>query len=152
MEDPSLYLDPALVAKAKVDPQLVEEEAGKAALTLPGMLGFLTRSQLLRGTVPPTEAARAVVRSYFPARGGDVVLMTAPFYYWGKYGEKNAGSTHGSFYRYDTDVPVMLVGPALAPGPQGVVEMVDVAATHSHLLGLTPPPSCEGRPILRMLK
>jgi len=152
MEDPSLYLDPALVAKAKVDPQLVEEEAGKAALTLPGMLGFLTRSQLLRGTVPPTEAARAVVRSYFPARGGDVVLMTAPFYYWGKYGEKNAGSTHGSFYRYDTDVPVMLVGPGFVPGDHGVVEMVDVVATLSHLLGLVPPPSCEGRPILRMLK
>src|SRR6185369_4529506 len=118
----------------------------------PGMLGFLARSQLLRGTVPPTEAARAVVRSYFPPRGGDVVLFTAPYYFWGKYGEKDAGSTHGSFYRYDTDVPVMLNGPGFVPGDHGVIEMVDVAATLSHVMGMNPPPSCEGRPVLRMLR
>ncbi len=152
LEDPSIYLDAALISKTKVDPLLVEEEAGKAALTLPGMIGFLTRSQLLRGSVPPTEAARAVVRSYFPPRGGDVVLLTAPFYYWGKYGEKNAGSTHGSFYRYDTDVPVMLSGADFVPGDHGVIEMVDVIATLSHVLKLTPPPGNEGRPVLRLLR
>lgn len=152
LEDPSIYLDANLIAKTKLDPMLVEEEAGKAALALPGMMGFYTRSQLLRGMVPPTEAARAVVRSYFPARGGDVVLFTAPYYFWGKYGEKDAGSTHGSFYRYDTDVPVMLSGPGFVPGDHGVIEMVDVAATLSHVLGINPPPSCEGRPVLRMLR
>lgn len=152
LEDPSVYLDANLIAKAKVDPQLVEEEAGKAALSIPGMLGFVTRSQILRGAIPPTEAARAVVRSYFPARGGDVVLLTAPYYFWGKYGEKNAGSTHGSFYRYDTDVPVMFMGSNFAPGNHGVIEMVDVTATLAHVLNLTPPPACEGRPVLRMLR
>lgn len=152
LEDPSIYLDEALVTQAKVDPQLVEEVAGKATLALPGMLGFVTRSQLLRGALPQTEAARAISRSYFPPRGGDVVLFTAPYYFWGKYGEKAVGSTHGSFYRYDTDVPVMMLGPQLLPGDHGVIEMVDVAATLSHLLGLTPPPGCEGRPVLRMLR
>jgi predicted AlkP superfamily pyrophosphatase or phosphodiesterase len=152
LEDPSIYLDANLVAKAKVDPQLIEEEAGKAALTLPGMIGFMTRTQILRGAVPPTEAARAVVRSYFPPRGGDVVLLTAPYYFWGKYGEKAAGSTHGSFYRYDTDVPVMLVGSGFVPGQHGVIEMVDVAATLAQVLNLTPPPACEGRPVLRMIR
>lgn len=152
LEDPSIYLDEALVTQAKVDPQLIEEVAGKATLALPGMLGFVTRSQLLRGALPQTEAARAISRSYFPPRGGDVVLFTAPYYFWGKYGEKALGSTHGSFYRYDTDVPVMMLGPQLLPGDHGVIEMVDVAATLSHLLGLTPPPGCEGRPVLRMLR
>jgi hypothetical protein len=112
----------------------------------------LTRTQILRGAVPPTEAARAAVRSYFPPRGGDVVLLTAPYYFWGKYGEKAAGSTHGSFYRYDTDVPVMLVGSSFVPGNHGVIEMVDVTATLAHVLNLTPPPACEGRPVLRMLR
>ena len=152
LEDPSIYLDAALVRRANVDPQLVEEEAGKAALAVPGMVGFLTRTQILRGAVPPTEAARAVVRSYFPPRGGDVVLVTAPYYFWGKYGERDAGSTHGSFYRYDTDVPVMFLGPGITPGDHGVVEMVDVVATLSHALRLTPPPACEGRPLLQMLR
>ena len=108
--------------------QDVEEEAGRALLTLPGILGFFTRSQLLRGQLPPTEAARAVARSYFPPRGGDVVLVTAPFYFWGKYGEKDQGSTHGSFYRYDTDVPVFFLGPWFAAGDYGVIA-VDHAYT-----------------------
>lgn len=152
LEDPSIYLSEKLVQQAKVDRQLIEEEAGRAALALPGVLGFFTRSQLLRGQLPPTEAARAVARSYFPPRGGDLVLVTAPFYFWGKYGEKDQGSTHGSFYRYDTDVPVFFLGPWFTPGDYGVIEMVDVAATVSHVLKLTPPSGCEGRPLLRTLR
>ncbi|MCS6913952.1 MAG: alkaline phosphatase family protein [Myxococcales bacterium] len=151
-EDPSLYLDEKLVQKAKADPAEVEDAAGRAALQIPGIIGYLTRTQLLRGWLPPTEAARAVARSYFPARGGDVVLITAPFYFWGKYGEKEQGSTHGSFYRYDTDVPVILSGPWFVPGHHGTIDMVDLAATLSHVLGLTPPSACEGRPIQRLLK
>jgi hypothetical protein len=151
-EDPSLYLDEKLMQKAKADPAQVEDAAGRAALTLPGILGYFTRTQLQNGWLPPTEAARAVVRSYFPPRGGEVVLVTAPYYFWGKYGEKDQGSTHGSFYRYDTDVPVIFSGPWFLPGDHGVIEMVDVAATLSHLLRLTPPAACEGRPLLKILR
>jgi hypothetical protein len=152
LEDPSIYLDAALTRKYKADPQLVEEEAGRAALTLPGMLAYYTRTQLQRGQLPPTEAARAVLRSYFLSRGGDVVLLNAPFYFWGKYGEKDEGTTHGSPYRYDTDVPVMLLGAPFVAGEHGVAEMVDVVATLSYALQLTPPAGCEGRPLLRMLR
>lgn len=152
LEDPSVYLNEQLVRGAKVDREVIEEEAGRAALTIPGMMGFLTRTQLLRGQVPPTEAARAVVRSYFPSRGGDLVLVTEPYHFWGKYGEKEQGSTHGSFYRYDTDVPVFFLGPWFMPGEHGVVEMVDVAATVSHVLRQTPPAACEGRPLLHLLR
>lgn len=151
-EDPSLYIDDKLVQKAKASQEEVEEVAGRAALTLPGVIGYFTRTQLLRGWLPPTEAARAVSRSYSPLRGGEVVLVTAPFYFWGKYGEKDQGSTHGSFYRYDTDVPVIFSGPWFQPGQHGIIEMVDVAATVAHVLGITPPAACEGRPAERMLK
>jgi arylsulfatase A-like enzyme len=151
-EDPSLYLDDRLLAKAKASQEEAEEVAGRAALGLPGVIGYFTRTQLLRGWLPPTEGARAVARSYFPPRGGEVVLVTAPFYFWGKYGEKDQGSTHGSFYRYDTDVPVVMSGPWFQPGQHGTIEMVDVAATLSRVLGLTPPAACEGRPIEKMLR
>ena len=144
LEDPSIYLSAKLIAQAKVDPILVEEAAGKALLELPGVLGFFTRTQLLRGWLPPTDAATAVSRSYFPPRAGEVVVVTAPFYYWGKYGEKEQGSSHGTFYRYDTDVPVALYGPWFQAGEYGVIEMVDFAATLAHALKLTPPAACSG--------
>ena len=36
--------------------------------------------------------------------------MQAPFSFWGKSGDWEFGSGHGSFYRYDTDVPVFFLG------------------------------------------
>lgn len=152
LEDPSVYLSPKLIAQAKADPSVVEEVAGRAALELPGMLGYYTRTQLLRGWLPPTDAAVAVSRSYFPTRGGEVVLVSAPFCFWGKYGDKELGTSHGSFYRYDTDVPMIFNGPWFVPGEYGVVDMVDFAATISHVLRTTPPASAAGRPLNAALK
>lgn len=152
LEDPSIYLSQKLIAQAKVDPLIVEEAAGRALLALPGVLTYFTRTQLMRGWLPPTEAATAVARSFYPSRAGEVVLVTAPFYFWGKYGENEQGSSHGSFYRYDTDVPVALYGPWFQPGEYGVIEMVDFAATLAHALKLTPPAACSGRPVSAMLR
>ena len=152
LEDPSIYLSQKLIAQAKVDPLVVEEAAGRALLELPGVLTYFTRTQLQRGWLPPTEAATSVSRSYFPSRAGDVVVVTAPFYFWGKYGENEQGSSHGSFYHYDTDVPVAFYGPWFQPGEYGVIEMVDFAATLSHALKLTPPAACTGHPVSAMLR
>ncbi len=152
LEDPSIYLSPKLIAQAKADPAVVEDVAGRAAMELTGMLGYYTRTQLLRGWLPPTDAAVAVSRSYFPLRGGEVVLITAPFCFWGKYGDKELGTSHGSFYRYDTDVPILLNGPWFVPGDYGVVDMVDFAATVSHVLKTTPPAAAAGRPLTMALK
>lgn len=152
LEDPSVYLSAKLIAQAKADPAVVEEVAGRAALELPGMLGYYTRTQLLRGWLPPTDAALAVSRSYFPIRGGEVVLVSAPFCFWGKYGDKELGTSHGSFYRYDTDVPIIFNGPWFVPGDYGVVDMVDFAATLSYVLRTTPPAAAAGRPLNSALK
>lgn len=116
------------------------------------MLGYYTRTQLLRGWLPPTDAAMAVSRSYFPTRGGEVVLVSAPFCFWGKYGDKELGTSHGSFYRYDTDVPIIFNGPWFVPGDYGVVDQVDFAATLSYVLRTTPPAAAAGRPLNAALK
>ena len=152
LEDPSIYLNRKLVEERKLDSALVEETAGEGLLTLPGFIGYVTRSALVRGALPPTMASRAIARSFFAPRAGDVIAVQAPFSFWGKYGEKDAGGSHGSFYRYDTDVPVFFLGPWFTPGEHGVIEMVDVAATVSQVLKLTPPSACEGRPVQRLLR
>lgn len=151
LEDPSIYLDRKLIAERKLPPEQVEEAAGEALLQLPGFVGFVTRTSLLRGALPPTAAARAVARSFFPQRAGDVIAVQAPFSYWGKYGEKDYGGSHGSFYRYDTDVPLWLYGTPFRPGWHGQAEMVDLAATLGRVLGVTLPAACEGEPLVRVL-
>jgi predicted AlkP superfamily pyrophosphatase or phosphodiesterase len=144
LEDPHIFLDRAAIAAKKLDPAEVEEVAGQAAASLKGFAGYFTRSQLVRGSVPATPFALSILRSYHAHRGGDVVMWTLPYYFWGKYGEKDVGSTHGTFYRYDSEVPVLLSGPGVRPGKYGTREMVDVAATLSAILGVTSPAGCEG--------
>lgn len=151
LEDPSLYLSRKLIDERKLDAALVEEVAGEALLSLPGFVGYVTRTSLMRGALPPTQASRAIARSFFPARAGDVVAVQAPFSFWGKYGEKDAGGSHGSFYRYDTDVPLFFYGPLFRPGTYGQVEMVDLAATLARALGTTLPAACEGEPLENLL-
>ncbi|MGE5817108.1 MAG: alkaline phosphatase family protein [Deltaproteobacteria bacterium] len=151
LEDPSIYLNRKLIDERKLDPMLVEEATGEALLTVPGFVGYVTRSNLLRGFMPPTAAARAIARSYFPARAGEVVAVQAPFSYWGKYGETDFGGSHGSFYRYDTDVPLFLYGAPFRAGYYGQAEMVDLAATLARLLGISLPAACEGKPLIETL-
>ena len=152
LEDPSIYISPKMIAQAKADPAQVEEVAGRAVLEIPGVMGYYTRTQLMRGWMPPTEVSTAVVRSYFPSRGGELVLVMAPFYFWGKYGEKEQGTSHGSFYRYDTEVPMVFWGQPFNPGEYGVIDQIDFAATLAHAIRVTPPAACLGRPVMPMLK
>lgn len=144
LEDPHIFLNRAVIAAKKLDPAEVEQVAGMAAASLKGFGGYFTRTQLLRGSVPNTPLGMAILRSYHAPRGGDVVMWTLPFYFWGKYGEKDAGSTHGTFYRYDSEVPVLLSGPGVRPGRYGVREQVDIAPTLAQLLGVTAPAGSEG--------
>ena len=147
LEDPSVYLDWSLIDKKKLDHAEVERVTGEAAITVPGIQGYFTRTQLQNGWLPPTAIARAVARSYVPTRSGDVVLLQAPFSFWGKYGEKDWGDTHGSPYRYDTDVPLVFLGKGVVPGRRGGADMVDLAATLARRLGLPMPAACEGEPL-----
>jgi arylsulfatase A-like enzyme len=60
---------------------------------------------------------------------------------------------HGSPWRYDTHVPLIFAGPAIPP--QTVHRLghpVDVAPTMAALLGLTPPGSAQGAPLVEVLQ
>ncbi len=144
LEDPHIFLNRKLIAEKKLDPAEVQRVAGEAAAGIEGFGGFFTRTQLLRGEVPDTEMGRALQRTYYAPRGGDVVMWMLPFYFWGKYAEKDAGSTHGTSYRYDAEVPVLISGAGVKPGRYGTREMIDLAPTLSYLLGVATPAGSEG--------
>ncbi len=147
LEDPHIFLNRKQIEDKKLDAQEVERIAGEAAASIKGFGGFFTRTQLLKGEVPNTELGRSILRSYFAARGGDVVLWTLPYYFWGKYGEKDVGSTHGTYYRYDAEVPVFIAGASVRAGRLAEHEMIDIAPTISHLLGIAAPAASEGQVI-----
>lgn len=144
LEDPHIFLDRKKIEEKTLKAEDVERVAGEAAAKIEGFGGFFTRTQLLAGNMPDTELGRSILRTYFVPRGGDVVMWTLPFYFWGKYAENDVGTTHGTFYRYDTDVPVLIAGASIK---YGVREMIDLAPTLSHLLGIARPAGAEGQVI-----
>ena len=153
LEDPSVYLNQDRIKEKGLDPAEVQKVAGEAVLPIPGVATYYTRTQFTRGGLPDTVIARKYARSFNVQRSGDVLVVTRPYYFWGKYGEKDGGSTHGSPYAYDAHVPLLLVGPWFRAGEhKAPVDMSDLAATLCKVLDIPTPAHCEGRPITRILK
>jgi predicted AlkP superfamily pyrophosphatase or phosphodiesterase len=152
-EDPNVYLNREEMTRRHLAPSEVERAAGEAALGIPGMASYFTRTALMAGETGATPLARQVARSFQPDRSGDVVLVTRPYYFWGFYGSQDTGTTHGSPYEYDTHVPLILVGSGIRPGKyRDAVDVADLAATLSSLLEINPPSGCDGRVLTEALR
>lgn len=145
LEDPGIYLSRDVIENKKLDFAQVQRVAGEAALTVPGMTTFYTREAFLHGGLPDNKWAKMFEKSFHAERAGDVLLMTKPFYFWGTYGERDTGSTHGSPYEYDTHVPLIISGAGVRRGNYARnVDMADLAPTLATLLHIAAPAGNEG--------
>jgi len=146
LEDPSVFLNREIIAAKKLDPAEVQRVVGEATLTVPGILAYYTRDQIQNGKMPNNRWSPMFEKSFYAARSGDVLLQTKPYYFWGSYGEKDSGSTHGSPYEYDTHVPLIFMGAGIRPGTyKGNVDITDIAPTLAGVLSIATPVGNEGR-------
>jgi predicted AlkP superfamily pyrophosphatase or phosphodiesterase len=143
LSNDQLYLDQKLILEKKVDPAEAERVAGEAALGVPGLVNYFTRTQIVEGRVPAGPVARRVVNGFNRQRSGDVWLITRPLWF---ISEGTLPTTHGSAYGYDTHVPVILAGAGIKPGRyNGECSPSDIAPTLAALLGVEPPSNRTGR-------
>jgi arylsulfatase A-like enzyme len=64
-----------------------------------------------------------------------------------------AGTTHGSSWPYDTDVPLLWFGAGIIPGTyRNAAAVVDVAPTLSAILGVPKPSGSQGRVLREILR
>ena len=137
------YLDPQLAAKYKADPSEVERIAGEAAMTVPGIINYFTRTELTSGCLPATPIARRIANGFNRQRSGDVWVVTKPFSF---FAEGGLATTHGSPYHYDTHVPVIFFGRGITRGRSSIeASPSDIAPTIASLLGIEMPTSVVGR-------
>jgi len=152
LEDPGVFLNQSLIAERKLDAAEVQRVAGEAAMKVKGMAAYYTRAQFLSGQLPPNRWASFFEKSFYPERSGDVLLQTKPFYFWGSWGERDEGSTHGSPYEYDTHVPLILAGRGIRPGNYATAaDITDLAPTLAAVLGINAPAGNEGRTLHEIL-
>jgi predicted AlkP superfamily pyrophosphatase or phosphodiesterase len=86
-----------------------------------------------------------VIRGYHPKRSGDVVFILEP----GWYGAGRVqGTTHGSPYTYDTNVPILFFGYGIRKGASVKYHPItDIAPTLSVLMKIKFPSGATGQPV-----
>ena len=149
---PLLSLNRAALAARRVALADAAAVAAAAIRDVPGVSEVLTGDELARLRVaalfggPASEA----VRSYYPGRGADLYYFLEP--YWLAIGGPT-GTTHGSPWRYDQQVPLLWFGRGIRPGVyRGPAAVADLAPTLSALLGLTAPGGAQGRVLAEALR
>ena len=84
-----------------------------------------------------------------PVRSGDLVVKYAPG--WLEYGK--TGTTHGSYYNYDTHVPMLWYGWKIPAGTISEYRRItDIAPTLSFILNIPLPNASTGEPIQAILQ
>jgi len=140
IRDSSIYFAPGIYDKLKQD-RAAMQAVLDAALALPGMAAVYRAEELEGRPVTNSPIREAMADSYFPGRSGDLFILQKP--YWlldapPPGGARSYGTSHGSPYKYDQHVPVLLMGYGIQPGEYyGEVTPADIAPTLASLCGIT---------------
>jgi len=141
--DPAIVFRTAQFEKRGIDTEAAAEVVAKGLRNLRGISAAYTRKQIESGDLPRTQFAQMVTNGFNPHRSGDVIVLSDQFFYNSR---SKTGSTHGTPYNYDTQVPLLFAGSAIKPGVYtNRTDERDIAPTLSFLLGISAPASSEGR-------
>ncbi|MES2163656.1 MAG: alkaline phosphatase family protein [Pseudomonadota bacterium] len=148
---PNIHLDYAQIDKSGLKREDVENAAARYLLAQNGIVEAYTRTQLESGAANTTRIATLMRRAWNREASGDLMVVTKPYWY---FGTGASGTSHGSPYAYDTNVPLMIMGKRwIKPGAYGqYAEVVDIAPTLANLLHVRPPAGAEGRVLTETLR
>jgi len=145
-----LFLNRETLKKRNLPESKAEEVAAVAAASLPDVAAAFTRTQFMTGSLPNSPLSRKAAHSFNMKRSGDVFLVFAPF---AVPSSSATGTTHGTPWNYDAQVPLIFWGSAFKPGFYATAcQPIDLAATLAARLGLTQPSGTQGTPLASALK
>jgi hypothetical protein len=139
-----IYLNLETLKEEKLAPAKVEAALAGWLARQSGVKAAYTRSQLGSGPIKDDPLAESVRLSFDAERSGDVMVLLKPNYMLSPpitSPKLDAyRTTHGTPYRYDTHVPLLVFGPGIRPGVrrERVTPLV-VAAILAQGLGVRPP-------------
>lgn len=143
IEETDVYLDLKPIETKKLDPAVVRRFAAAVLQKQPDLQTAIARDDV--GTQDPAGLGKALSNSYHPERSGDVLMILKPFHV---LEFEKAGTSHGTPWSYDSEVPIMLLGKGIKPGVYAhTVRPVDLAPTVSAVLEMGAPASSEGLPL-----
>ena len=138
-----VILNRALIQAKGVDMAALTTEARKLIAAEPGIAVAYTHAELESGSRKDALLFELMEKSFDKDRSADIVVSLKPYWMFGP----PPGTTHGSPYDYDTNVPLLFYGPPwILPGRIDTrVEMSDVAPTLAKILRIPAPAAAEGK-------
>ncbi|MFN4315053.1 MAG: alkaline phosphatase PafA [Chitinophagaceae bacterium] len=99
----------------------------------------------------PAEMRERFQNGFNYKRGGDIQIVLKPGNFFG-YAD-GTGSTHGSWYPYDSHIPLLFMGAGVRKGKSNQTRyMTDIAATLAAILRIQMPNGSIGQPITEAIK
>lgn len=142
-EPPNLYLNLNAIDKQKYRQPDVEALAAKMAHSVPGVGEVYTAAQFFTNNLPSGPLSEAVRKSYYWGRSGELFVMPRPGHI---FISESTGTTTGSPYNYDTQVPLIIFGGGVQVGRYGQsASPADIAPTIASILGIEAPSLSSGR-------
>ncbi|HEY2628574.1 MAG TPA: alkaline phosphatase family protein [Usitatibacter sp.] len=138
-----VILNRVLIRAKGVDAAALTAQARKLIAAEPGIAVAYTHAELESGSRKGALLFDAMEKSFDKDRSADIVVALKPYWMFGG----TVGTTHGSPYDYDTNVPLLFYGPPwILPGRIDTrVEMADVAPTLAKILRIPAPSASEGK-------
>ncbi|MDX2509370.1 MAG: hypothetical protein QNK28_07435 [Desulfobacterales bacterium] len=154
-EHPYVYLNEEAIKKTKYSIAEIEAAVAEEIIKIPGMIGAVTRTDLLKGSFAPTPVNMKILNNFHLKRSGHVHVIADQFWYF--YYEmdttKKVAAIHASPWTYDTYVPLFFAGSGIPA--QRIVRPVtpyDIAPTIATCLEIKPPSGSVGNPLVEVLK
>jgi hypothetical protein len=133
-------------ARLAPDRELVLGEIRAFLGARPGIGAALDARAIAAASAPPDDEVRALFWRAIPAAPpGDVYVMPSEHSAATEEQEVDRGTSHGSMWAYDREVPVLFAGPGVEPGEQDAPQpQCAVAGTIARLAGVSAPPHACG--------
>ena len=138
-----LYLNHRLILEKGLRLSDVQNMVAGFAIQFRGVAQAITGTSMLNSHFSGGVLGSAQ-NGYFPRHSGDVIINLLP----GWMEENGKLSASGTPYNYDSHVPLIWWGGRVPSSDIARdIDMMDLAPTISHLLGIAPPNASTGRPI-----
>lgn len=153
-EHPYVYLNEEEIARTEHSVAEIEAAVAEEIIKIRGIIGALTRTDLVKGTFSPTPTNLQILNNFHLKRSGHVHVISDQFWYF--YYEMDTtthiAAIHCSPWTYDTYVPLFFAGNGIpARRVSRPVTPYDIAATIAIYLGIKPPSGSIGTPLAEVL-
>ena len=154
-EHPYVYLNEEEIQRTKYSIAEIETVVAEEIIKIPGIIGAVTRTDLLKGSFAPTPINTKILNNFHLKRSGHVHVIADQFWFFAYAMDTTPeiAAIHASPWTYDSYVPLFFAGNNM-PAQQIArpVTPYDIAATIAVRLEIKPPSGSVGVPLVEVLK